>query len=39
MLHVMSDFLEANGPAYEFDDFDLRYIVNTVMSGKEFQAR
>ncbi|HOD15705.1 MAG TPA: PhoH family protein [Spirochaetota bacterium] len=34
MLHVLCDFLEANGPTYEFDDFELRYIVNTVMSGR-----
>jgi phosphate starvation-inducible protein PhoH and related proteins len=37
MLHVMSDFLEAGGPSSELDDFDLRYMVNTVMSGKKFR--
>ena len=34
LLHVMSDFLYACGEAYEFDDFDLRYITTAVMSGK-----
>lgn len=37
MLHVLSDFLYANGKSYEFDDFDFRYIVTTVMAGKNFK--
>jgi phosphate starvation-inducible PhoH-like protein len=37
LLHVMSDFLYANGNSYEFDDFDLKYIITTVMSGKNFK--
>ncbi|MBN2160268.1 MAG: PhoH family protein [Spirochaetes bacterium] len=37
LLHVMSDFLYANGNGYEFDDFDLKYIITTVMSGKNFR--
>lgn len=37
LLHIMSDFLYANGNGYEFDDFDLRYIITTVMSGKNFR--
>ncbi|MBN1498054.1 MAG: PhoH family protein [Spirochaetes bacterium] len=36
LLHVLSDFLYANGKTYEFDDFDLRYIASTVLSGKTF---
>lgn len=38
LLHVLCDFLESNGPSYEFNDFDLRYIVNTVMSGRKLKA-
>ncbi|MBP7736024.1 MAG: PhoH family protein [Spirochaetes bacterium] len=38
LLHVMSDFIYANGKEYEFDDFDLRYVINTVISGKNFRA-
>ena len=38
LLHVMSDFIYANGKDYEFDDFDLRYIIATVMSGRSFKA-
>ena len=36
LLHVMSDFLYANGKTYEFDDFDLKYIASTVLSGDSF---
>lgn len=36
LLHVMGDFLCANGTSYEFDDFDLKYIVSTVLSGDSF---
>ncbi len=37
LLHVMSDFIYANGKEYEFDDFDLRYIISAVISGKQFK--
>lgn len=37
LLHVMSDFIYANGKEYEFDDFDLRYIISSVISGKHFK--
>lgn len=38
LLHVMSDFIYANGKEYEFDEFDLKYIITTVMSGRKFKA-
>ncbi|HOT43615.1 MAG TPA: PhoH family protein [Spirochaetota bacterium] len=38
LLHAMSDFIYANGKEYEFDDFDLKYIITTVMSGRNFKA-
>jgi phosphate starvation-inducible protein PhoH and related proteins len=37
LLHIMSDFLDANGKTYEFDEFDLKYIISSVMSGKKFK--
>jgi len=37
LLHVMSDFIYTNGKDYELDDFDLRYIISTVISGKQFR--
>ena len=37
LLHLMSDLLLAGDSDYEFDDFDLKYIVTTVMSGKNFR--
>jgi phosphate starvation-inducible PhoH-like protein len=37
LLHVMSDFIYANGKEYEFDDFDLKYIISSVISGKNFK--
>ncbi len=37
LLHVMSDFIYASGKDYEFDDFDLKYLVTTVISGKDFR--
>jgi phosphate starvation-inducible protein PhoH and related proteins len=37
LLHTMSDFIYASGKEYEFDDFDLRYIITTVTSGKNFK--
>ncbi len=37
LLHVMSDFIYASGKEYEFDDFNLKYIITTVMSGKNFR--
>ncbi len=36
LLHVLSDFLYANGASYEIDDFDLRYIASTVFDGQSF---
>jgi phosphate starvation-inducible PhoH-like protein len=38
LLHVMSDFIYANGKDYEYDEFDLKYIIATVMSGRNFKA-
>ena len=37
LLHVLSDFLDASGSSYEIDDFDLRYIARTIMSGNDFK--
>jgi phosphate starvation-inducible protein PhoH and related proteins len=37
LLHAMCDFIEGSGASYEFDDFDLRYMINTVMTGKNFK--
>ena len=37
LLHVMSDYIYASGKDYEFDDFDLRYIITSVTSGKNFR--
>lgn len=37
LLHVMSDFLYSCGNTFEFDDFNLKYIVNTVMTGKNIK--
>jgi phosphate starvation-inducible PhoH-like protein len=37
LLHVMSDFLYACGSAYELDDFNIKYIVSTIMSGNNFK--
>ncbi len=37
LLHVMSDFIYTSGKEYEFDDFNLKYIITTVMSGKNFR--
>jgi len=37
LLHVMSDFIYANGKEYEFDDFDLKYVISSVISGRNFK--
>ncbi len=33
LLHLMSDYLHINNDTYEFDDFDLKYLSNSVLSG------
>lgn len=38
LLHLMSDYLHQKDPAYEFDDFDLKYLANSVMSGSGIKA-
>ncbi len=37
LLHLMSDILYEKGSDYEFDDFDLNYLVNTVISGNDIK--
>lgn len=37
LLHVMSDFLHEKDEKYEFDRFDLRYLSNQILSGKEIK--
>ncbi len=37
LLHLLSDLLYERGPSYEFDDFELRYLVNSVLSGSDLR--
>ncbi len=37
LLHLISDLLYERGPSYEFDDFELRYLVNSVLSGSDLR--
>lgn len=37
LLHVLSDFISASGNSHELDDFELRYMARTIMSGKDFK--
>ena len=37
LVHLLSDMLVAHGTSYEFNEFDLRYIVTCVMAGREFK--
>ena len=38
VMHIMSDVLHHKDASYEFDDFDLKYLVNMVLSGESIQA-
>lgn len=37
LLHLMSDFLHIKESSYEFDDFDLKYLIHSVVSGKKIK--
>jgi phosphate starvation-inducible protein PhoH and related proteins len=38
ILHIMSDVLHMKDDGYEFDDFDIKYLTNAVLSGKNLKA-
>ncbi|HPV96247.1 MAG TPA: PhoH family protein [Spirochaetota bacterium] len=33
LLHLMGDYLQMKDKAYEFDDFDIRYLATTIAAG------
>jgi len=38
VLHMLSDYIQRKEPAYELDDFEVRYISKTVSSGKRLKV-
>ena len=38
MLHLMTDYLKIREPAYEFEDFDLRYIADSIINDRQIRA-
>ncbi|MCP4135685.1 MAG: PhoH family protein [bacterium] len=37
LFHLMSDLLQVKDGSYEFNDFDLKYMANSVISGKKIK--
>ncbi len=38
LFHVMGDYLQHKEGGYEFDDFDIKYLARTVLSGRKIDA-
>ncbi len=38
LLHLMADILDQKDSSYEFDDFDIRYLTRSFMSGQQLNA-
>ncbi len=38
LLHLMSDYLHQNGEKQDFDDFDLKYLAKSLLSGRDIRA-
>ena len=35
LLHLMGDYLHMKEPGYEFDEFDIKYLANSIAKGKK----
>lgn len=38
LLHLMGDYLHMKEPSYEFDEFDIKYLANSIARGKKIDT-